>query len=83
MSSYLENFIIGILAGICIIYSFQTRVKYPLWIIKIYDHPRILLLLVLLSLYTLQHNVTIGSLLCLITFAFIVDGLIFTRALKF
>jgi hypothetical protein len=82
MSNCLEYFVIGILAGICVIYSFQTRVKYPLWIVRIYDHPWILLLLVLLSFYTLQYNQTIGALLSLITCAFIVDGFIFTRTLK-
>ena len=82
MSEYLEALIIGILAGICVIYSFQTRVKYPLWIIKIYDHPWILLLLILISVYALKYNQTIGALLVLITCALIVDGFIFTRTLK-
>ena len=82
MNKYLEGLIIGILSGICIIYGFQTRVKYPLWMVKAYDHPWIILLLIIVSLYTLQVNEKIGALLLIITLAMIVDGIIFTRSLK-
>jgi hypothetical protein len=82
MNEYLEGLIIGILSAICIIYGFQTRVKYPLWMVKMYDHPWIILILVLLSLYVLQNNQKIGALLLLITSALIIDGVIFTRSLK-
>jgi len=82
MNEYLEGIIIGILSAICIIYGFQTRVKYPLWVVKIYDHPWIILVMLLLSLHILQSNNKIGALLLLLTFALIVDGIIFTRTLK-
>jgi hypothetical protein len=82
MNENLEGLIVGILAAICIIYGFQTRVKYPLWMVKMYDHPWIILILVLLSVYVLQHNQKIGALLTLITAALIIDGVIFTRSLK-
>ena len=82
MNEYLEGLIIGILSAICIIYGFQTRVKYPLWMVKMYDHPWIILILILLSLYVLQNNQKIGALLVLITCALIIDGVIFIRSLK-
>jgi hypothetical protein len=82
MNQYLEGLIIGILSAICIIYAFQTRVKYPLWMIKVYDHPWIILILILLSLYILQFNEKIGAMLFIITMAMIIDGVIFTRTLK-
>ena len=82
MNEYIEGIIIGILAGICIIYGFQTRVKYPLWMVKAYDHPWIILILILLSIYVLQHNEKIGAMLLIITIAMIIDGVIFTRTLK-
>lgn len=82
MNEYLEGLIIGLLSAICIIYGFQTRVKYPLWMVKMYDHPWIILILVLLSVYVLQSNQKIGALLLLITSALIIDGVIFTRSLK-
>ena len=82
MNEYIEGILIGILAGICIIYGFQTRVKYPLWMVKAYDHPWIILILILLSVYVLQQNEKIGAMLLIITIAMIIDGVIFTRTLK-
>jgi hypothetical protein len=82
MNEYIEGIVIGILAGICIIYGFQTRIKYPLWIVKIYDHPWIILVMILLSVHVLQNNQKVGALLLLLTLALIVDGIIFTRTLK-
>jgi hypothetical protein len=82
MNIYIEGLSIGILSALCIIYGFQTRVKYPLWIVKMYDHPWIIIVLLLLSLHVLQTNQQIGALLFLLTCALIVDGIIFTRTLK-
>ena len=82
MHQNIEGLTIGILSGVCIIYGFQTRVKYPLWVIKSYDHPWVLLALLILSLYLFQVNRIIGALMILITTALIIDGIIFTRTLK-
>jgi len=79
---YIEGIVLGVLAGVCIIYGFQTRVKYPLWMVKSYDHPWIILVLILLSVYVLQHNAKIGAMLLIMTMALIIDGIIFTRTLK-
>jgi succinate dehydrogenase hydrophobic anchor subunit len=79
---YIEGVVLGVLAGVCIIYGFQTRVKYPLWMVKSYDHPWIILVLILLSVYVLQHNAKIGAMLLIMTMALIIDGIIFTRTLK-
>ena len=79
---YIEGILLGVLAGVCIIYGFQTRVKYPLWMVKSYDHPWIILVLILLSVYVLQHNAKIGAMLLIMTMALIIDGIIFTRTLK-
>ena len=78
----IEGVVLGVLAGVCIIYGFQTRVKYPLWMVKSYDHPWIILVLILLSVYVLQHNAKIGAMLLIMTMALIIDGIIFTRTLK-
>jgi len=82
MTQLIEGLIIGILAGVCVIYGFQTRVKYPLWMVKAYDHPWIILVFTLLSVYVLQFNPKIGAMLLIMTMALIVDGIIFTRTLK-
>jgi succinate dehydrogenase hydrophobic anchor subunit len=79
---YIEGILLGVLAGVCIIYGFQTRVKYPLWMVKSYDHPWIILVFILLSVYVLQHNAKIGAMLLIMTMALIIDGIIFTRTLK-
>jgi hypothetical protein len=78
-----EGFLIGILSAVCVIYAFQTRVKYPLWIVKMYDHPSILLLTLILALYVFLINQKVGALLLLIISALIVDGILFARPHNF
>jgi hypothetical protein len=81
MNKYLEGLIIGILAGVCIIYGFQTRVQYRVWMVKAYDHPWIIYFNIS-SLKYLQINEKIGAMLLIISIAMIVDGIIFSRNLK-
>jgi hypothetical protein len=76
----LQGLVIGALAAISIIYTFQTRVPYPTWMLQAYDKPWVFLLMFIASLLLMSQNVVLGALLLLLLAALAMDGLLFARS---
>ena len=76
----LEGVTIGALAAISIIYTFQTRVPYPKWVLQAYDKPWVFLLLLVVGVILLYHSPAIGALVLLLLGAVWIDGLLFARS---
>lgn len=77
-----QGLAIGALAAISIIYTFQTRVPYPSWMLQLYDKPWLFLVLILVAVALFYHHNAIGALLLLLLGAVWIDGLIFARPLQ-
>lgn len=76
----LQGLMIGAFAAISIIYTFQTRVPYPTWMLQAYDKPWVFLLLFVAALVLMSQNTVLGALLLLLLAALAMDGLLFARS---
>lgn len=74
-----QGLAIGIFAAISVIYTFQTRVAYPLWMLQMYDKPWVFLIIVLAAILVFYYYPVIGALLILLLGAVWMDGLLFAR----
>lgn len=77
-----QGLAIGVFAAISIIYTFQTRVAYPSWMLQVYDKPWLFLILILIGTALFYHHHALGALLLLLVGAVWMDGLIFARPLQ-
>lgn len=77
----IEALVLGVLAGVTVIYTFQTRIVYPAWLLRTYDHPWILLLVLLAAVIISQSSPRIAVMIVLLLFAMWVDWVLFARAL--
>lgn len=68
-----KGLVSGILIAVLLLYSFRPQVPYPLWMLQIYEHPWMFLVLILSALLLTTWDVRNGSLMCLVVAAFIVD----------
>ncbi len=78
----IKYLLIGLLAGYCIFYSFASHTVYPRSIIYIFDHPWIILMLLLLSILLFEWSNKLGAIAILIVTAFVVDAIIFCRPIQ-
>lgn len=76
----LQGLVIGALAAISIIYTFQTRVPYPTWMLQAYDKPWVFLLLFVAALFLMTQHAVLGALMLLLLAALAMDGLLFARS---
>jgi hypothetical protein len=75
-----EGLVIGAFAAISIIYTFQTRIPYPTWILQAYDKPWLFVLLLTIAIIMFSQSPIIGSLIILLLGAVWMDGLLFARS---
>lgn len=75
-----QGLAIGALAAISIIYTFQTRVPYPAWVLQAYDKPWVFLVLFLTAAIVFYEHRSIGAMLLLLLGAVWMDGLLFARS---
>lgn len=80
MIHLLEALTIGVFAALTVLYTFQTRVPYPKWILQAYDKPWIICVMLVVALSICSWNQIIGVMLLLFICALIIDGLIFANA---
>lgn len=74
-----EGLLVGVLAAAVIIYSMRTTVFYPTWLLNIFEHPWMFVLLFIVIVYILTKNATIGGLLALMFAALLADHYVLTR----
>lgn len=66
-------FIIGILSGYLIIYGLRPTMPYPEFLLELFDHYWVLLILIIMNYYVIIWDLKIGVLLALSIIAFILD----------
>jgi hypothetical protein len=79
INSIINGLLVGILAGFCILYVFQLSKPYPLWMLKIFEHPWILLIMFIIGVLLLNSNIEAGVLLLILTTALVFDKLLLLR----
>lgn len=77
--SIFNGLLVGILAAICILYVFQIKNPYPLWILKSFEKPWVILILFILGVLLLGFNKEAGVLIIIISVALFVDKFLFAR----
>lgn len=82
MADALRGLLVGLISGICVIYAFQTKVIYPQWVLKSWDHPWVFVVLVVIALSIAQWSVEISALTLLCLAAVIGDKLVFGQPKK-
>ena len=82
ISKSIEALLIGALAAITIIYTFQTRIAYPEWVLQSYEHPWIFLCALVLSIVFMGVNPRIGAMLMLLLIALWMDWVLFARKIN-
>lgn len=80
MVSLIEALFVGAFAAITIIYTFQTRILYPIWVIKAYDKPWLFVILFIIAVSLSTWSTKVSVMLVLLLGALWLDGLIFLRA---
>jgi hypothetical protein len=81
VDTIVEGFAVGCLAAVTIIYAFQTKVAYPDFVLKILEHPWILLFIAVVSIMTYRWSPAASVLMLLMLAAFVMDTFIFARHL--
>lgn len=81
MTDAVRGAVLGAVAALCVVYSFQTKVVYPDWVLATWDHPWIFVVLVIVSLYIFVWSQELAVLLLLVLAAIIADKILFGRVL--
>lgn len=79
MTSLIEPLFVGAFAAISVVYTFQTRIPYPVWIVQAYDKPWIFVLLFCLAIAIGSWSIKISVMTILLLCALWLDGVIFLR----
>lgn len=79
MTSLIEALLVGAFAAISVVYTFQTRIPYPVWIVQAYDKPWIFVLLFCLAIVIGSWSMKISVMTILLLCALWLDGVIFLR----
>jgi len=79
--SIFNGLLVGILVAFTILYVFQIKNPYPLWILKTFEKSLVLLLLLFLGIIFLGFNKEAGVLIIILTLALFIDKFLFARQL--
>lgn len=78
----LRGLITGILAAFVILYALRPGMPYPQWMITLYDHPWVFLVLFAIIAYIALMDVFIGALLMIAFVALAADMYLFGRPIN-
>lgn len=81
IGSLIEGVVIGVLAATAIVYGFQTRVMYPTSVLRVLDHPWVILVLIVIIILVYRWSPIVSALMFLLVLAFIMDTTLFARPL--
>ena len=79
MEKIFEGLIVGSLSGLCVIYAFYTRNRYPLWMLKLIEYPIIIAIIYVIALIIAWNNPKVGVLILLILIAFTFNIILFAK----
>ena len=74
-----EGLIIGILATVVILFSFQTYIPYPELMVKTIEHPWIIVLVYIFAIILGKYSPKVAVLLLLLLTAFVMEVFLYTR----
>ena len=80
ISEIIEALILGMLAAVTLIYTFQTRVAYPDWLLQAYEHPWIFVCVLIVAIVLFGSSPKISAFIMLLLIALWMDWLLFARA---
>jgi len=75
----IEGLLIGILATVVLLFSFQTHIPYPLIMVKTVEHPWIIVLMYIFAIIIGRVSPKLSVLLILLLTAFVMEIFLFTR----
>lgn len=78
-ASIVNGLLVGLLAGICILYVFQISNPYPSWILRTFEQPWIILFLFAVGIIMLSFNKEAAALLIILSIALFIDKFLFAR----
>jgi hypothetical protein len=79
MNCIVEGLLVGLLAGVTIFYGFQTRAIYPHWLLRIFDHPWMLLLALIAACLSIPSQPRLGAMMVIFVIALWMDFVLFAR----
>ena len=79
MIQLIEAALVGAFAAITVLYTFQTKVPYPMWLVQSYEHPWVFLILALITIFIGKVSPRIAVMLLLLILAVWMDGILFVR----
>lgn len=75
----IEALIIGVLAGVTILYTFQTRIPYPEWMLQTFEHPWIFVCAFIATILFANSSPRIAAMIILLLIALWFDWVIFAN----
>jgi len=75
----IEALIIGILAGVTILYTFQTRIPYPEWMLQTFEHPWIFICAFIATILFANSSPRIAAMILLLLIALWFDWVVFAN----
>ena len=75
----IKGTLVGVVAAICLIFAFQTRVPYPQWVMTAMEQPWILVVASLIAVAITPWSPEIAALMLLCIAAVVTDKIIFAR----
>lgn len=79
VAQMVEALVVGVLAAFTLIYAFQTRVEYPAWMVRSFDHPWILLVCLLVSVLMFHISPLISAMIVILVVALWMDAIVFAQ----
>jgi len=76
----LEAILLGMLAAVSIIYTFQTRIAYPDWMLQTFEHPWAFICLFIVAILFVPASPRIAVRLILLMVALWMDWILFARS---
>ena len=77
--AYIEPLLIGALAAVSIVFTFQTRIPYPAWLLKSYEDPWVFVVMIIAVAALGRWSLRVSALLMLLLVALWIDGFLFIR----
>jgi hypothetical protein len=79
LKDIIEGLVVGALAALTIIYAFQTRVVYPDFVLRMWQHPWVFVLFFILAVLMFQWSKPASVLSILMLLALVADVVVFAQ----
>lgn len=75
----IDGMLVGVVAGLVILYGLRPKEPYPTWMLIPYEHPWVFLVLLFVIGYIMMYHRLLGGLLLLLSASLYVDLILFGR----